>query len=368
MKLVFLADALDVQYAGIYGYCKNLLQAIDQLQSPHQIFVIRSSTQKEFHELIEIAIPIRRTIPLHQRIRQFTSIPKYINQLKPDVVVEMAHFGPFRLHASIKRVTFIHDLSPILYPQWHPVASVWAHRLALKSILQNAHLILTNSNFTQQEIKRVYPNINAAIEVTLLASTQKPNQLVDDRIFKKHHIKTPYFLYVGTIEPRKNIQVLLNAYTVFRKEHPEKKTQLVLAGKWGWKQAQLLADIENNTFTNDIMLTGFVSEAEKKALYQNALAFIYPSLYEGFGLPLLEAMENGCPVISSNTSALPEVGGSAALYFQPNNVMQLTKHLNNIATDMNDKIINTSKLVEQAKKFSWQQTALKTLQYLERFG
>ena len=105
-----------------------------------------------------------------------------------------------------------------------------------------------------------------------MASTQKPGQKADQTIFKKQQISTPYFLYVGTIEPRKNIAVLIKAYTTFRKENPGKNIALVLSGKWGWKQTNLLSNIQNNPYVTDIKLTGFVSEAEKKALYQNALA------------------------------------------------------------------------------------------------
>jgi len=368
MKIVFLADALDVQYAGIYAYCKNLLQAINQLQSQHQIFVIRASDKKDFRNLTEIQIPIHQHIPFHQRIRQFSAIPKYLNQLRPDVVVEMAHFGPFLLHKNIKRVTFIHDLSPVLFPKWHPMSSVLAHKLCLKSILQNAHLILTNSYFTKSEIERVYSDISLLVKVTLLASTQKLDQCADQKILKKHHIKTPYFLFVGTIEPRKNIAVLIEAYTVFRKENPEKKIALVLSGKWGWKQNQLLSSIKNNPYTQDIKLTGFVTEAEKKALYQNALAFIYPSLYEGFGLPILEAMENGCPVICSNAASLPEAGGIAALYFNPTDIQTLTNHLCYIEKQSNTqssyKKENRQQLLDQAQQFSWQKTAQQTLDFL----
>jgi len=367
MKIVFLADALDVQYAGIHVYCKNLLQAINLLQSQHQIYVIRSSTEKQFPNLIEIAIPIKSKFPLHQRIRQFTSIPKYLNQLKPDVVIETAHFGPFRLHSSIKRVTFIHDLSPILFPQWHPFSSFVAHKLLLKSTLCKADLILTNSAFTKSEIHKEYPQINTPVEVTKLSSSYNEDTGPDEFVFEKHTIQLPYFLFVGTLEPRKNLSVLLKAYDAFRKSHPEKKTGLVLAGKMGWKQKKLLSEIKNLTYSSDLIMTGFVSDSEKKALFQNALALIYPSLYEGFGLPVLEAMSNACPVICSKTSALPEAGGSAALYFSPGDVSALKKHLLTVSKP-NHKAENAKKLTTQAQQFSWRKTALETLHFIEALG
>jgi len=206
--------------------------------------------------------------------------------------------------------------------------------------------------------------MNTPIKVTLLASTLKTDQFADQSIFTKHHISKPYFLFVGTIEPRKNIAVLLEAYTAFRKENPDKKIGIVLAGKWGWKQQKLLPMIQNCPYVQDIKLTGFVSEAEKKALYQNTLAFIYPSLYEGFGLPLLEAMQNACPVICSDAASLPEVGGKAVLYFHPTDTKTLTQHLHYISKHPNYKTENQLKLIEQAKQFSWQETALQTLEVL----
>jgi len=366
MKIVFLADALDIQYAGIYTYCKGLLTAINSINPLHDIYVIRASDKKEFNNLNEINIPIKKAIPAHQRLRQFTSIPAYINKLKPDVVFEMAHFGPFKLDKGIKRVTFIHDLSPILFPQWHPVSSVYAHRLFLKGILRKADLVLTNSQFTKSEIARLFPMVQAKTHVTLLGydapiTGKSNNQLT----LQKLNIEQPYFLYVGTLEPRKNLEVLLKAYESFRTGNPDKSVNLVLTGKMGWKNNALLKQIKASQFLNEIKIAGFVDEVSKITLFKNALAFVYPSLYEGFGLPVLEAMAYECPVICSNAASLPEVGGKAALYFDPNDMQSLKKLFNKVATESNYKATVTPLLRQQSKKFSWKNTASATLKFIE---
>ena len=372
MKIVFLADALDTQQAGIHYYCNGLLQALDALTTKHQLYVVRSKAKNQFNNITEIEVPIKSNIPLHQRWRQFSIIPKTINQLKPDVVVELAHFGPFNLAANIKRVTFIHDISPVLYPQWHPKASVWAHRLLLNSILKKTTLILTNTNFTKSEIIKKYPKTKNKIEVTHLGcainEVSKKQQMPS---MAKPTIETnmPYFLYVGTLEPRKNITTLIKAFELFLAKHPKHpkhpNISLILAGAWGWKYKSIEAAIQQSSYKKNIICTGYITDTQKIELLKNAIAFIYPSLYEGFGIPIVEAMRFGCPVICSNIGSIKEVAGDKAAYFNKNDANALCKLMNEIIINPPNQIRKEA-LIKHSQKYTWQTTAKKTLAFIEQ--
>lgn len=362
MKIVFLADALDTQKAGIHYYCKGLLQALDELKTNHQLYVVRSKAQKKFKNITEIEVSVNDKIPFHQRWRQLTTIPKIVNHLAPDVVMELAHFGPFNLKANIKRVTFIHDISPILFPQWHPKASVWAHRLLLKNILKKTDLILSNSNFTKTEIIKKYPFTKNKTEVTHLACNFEEQPKTES---SKSKIASPYFLYLGTIEPRKNITTLIKAFEIFKSKYKTQNINLVLAGAWGWKYKNIESTIKQSSFKKNIICKGFVKEADKIELIKNAIAFIYPSLYEGFGLPVIEAMQLTCPVICSDIGSLKEVGQNHAFYFEPKNENDLCKKMieiiNNPISEMQKK-----SLINHSQKFTWAATAKKTLNIIEQ--
>jgi len=361
MKIVFLADALDTQYAGIKTYCEGLLNAIDTLNPAHEISVIRASTKTQFSNIKEYAIPINAGFPLHQRLRQFSSIPRLLRQLKPDVVVETAHFGPFGLPASIKRVTVIHDLTPLLFPQWHTKGSVWAHRLFLKGILHKADLILTVSQNSKKDIVQFHSAAEMKTEVTYLAANEKLIQNSKQDL-THHKINKPYFLFLGTIEPRKNVKTLVKA---FEQLNNSNAYQLVLAGKMGWMTESLIEQINNSPQKENIVQLGFIEDDLKIALYKNAIATVFPSHYEGFGLPILEAFNYNCPVICSNNSSLPEVAGEAALYFNNSDANALSEKMKQISenAELRNSLIEKAKV--QAAKFSWRKTAEETLGFIE---
>jgi len=360
MKIVFLADALDTQYAGIKTYCEGLLQAIDQLNPKQNIFVIRSSSKKQFSNLEEIQVPINSNFPLHQRLRQFSSIPRLVKKINADAVVETAHFGPFGLPNTIKRVTVIHDLTPLLFPSWHPKSSVWAHRLLLKGVLHKADLILANSNHTKKDVVQFHHAAANKTKVVHLATNETAKNFIEEDL-KQHNISKPYFLFVGTIEPRKNVSTLVKAFEQFNTNNT---FQLVLAGKLGWMTEQLENHIKTSSQNENIIQLGFISENLKSTLYKNALTAIYPSYYEGFGLPILEAFNNNCPVICSNNSSLPEVAGNAALYFNTTSVNDLLSQMKLISDDksLRNNLIEKSKT--QLAKFSWKKTAEETLLHI----
>jgi len=180
----------------------------------------------------------------------------------------------------------------------------------------------------------------------------------------KQHNKnlSPYFLYVGTIQPRKNLETLIEAFSTLHSTHPEFK--LIMAGKKGWLYDAIFKQVEKLNLKEYIHFLGYVTDEEKNNLYAEATALVLPSLYEGFGIPLLEAMALGCPVISSFSSSLPEVGGEACLYFDPKNGTDLVEKMSLLITDKDLRINLIATGKQRAQLFSWRQSGEQTLTIL----
>jgi glycosyltransferase involved in cell wall biosynthesis len=179
----------------------------------------------------------------------------------------------------------------------------------------------------------------------------------------KHAFTRPYILYVGSIEARKNLDCLLEAYARFRMQAPEYK--LVVVGARKWKTSAIFATMQRLQLMPHVHFTGFVEDEDLPALYSGASMFVFPSLYEGFGFPVLEAMACGTPVITSCVSSLPEVAGDAALLIDPRNAEEITRSMLCLLQDQALAASLREKGLRQAQRFSWQQTAQQTLKVYE---
>ncbi len=181
---------------------------------------------------------------------------------------------------------------------------------------------------------------------------------------KKHKlIPKKYILYVGTLQPRKNVKTLILAFQKFHKENPEYK--LAITGKKGWLYEEIFELAKQQSSQNDIVFTGFVNDDELHGLYRNAFCFVLPSFYEGFGIPLLEAMDRGLPVIAAGSSALPEIGEDACLYFDPHNPDTLVRLLNRVKNDEKLRKEMIEKGKKRIKDFSWKKSAEETLKVIK---
>lgn len=366
MKIAFLADPLDTQYAGIHVFCKELLHALDDLDLDHDLHVIRPEKKDEFKNLKEVVIPIRKGIPAHHRARLFTAFPKYLKENQFDVVIELAHFGPFGLPDSIKQVTYIHDLTPVTHKKFHGIASQKLHRLLLPRILKKSHLILCNSTQTQIDVNNFVEGIGDKVEIIQLGISDYFKPSFDASVIKKLKITNPFILHVGTLEPRKNIPLLIQAFTALRKAKPSSDLQLVLAGKPGWDFQEILQAKKSSPYSNSIILTDFVSKNELRVLYTHAECLLMPSHYEGFGLPVLEAMACGCPCLISGEGALKEVGGEAAIYFDIRDVQNLFIQVQKILISKEEQLKWREKALQHAKTYSWKNTALTFMRSIEK--
>jgi glycosyltransferase involved in cell wall biosynthesis len=349
MHILILADAVDNQNAGVHTYTKNLIQALLKIDKKNKYSFIHCQKNPFFTNEDNFIIPQHKG-PGTETYRRFIQIPKLINKLNPDIVLQPCHIGPFRLNKKIKRVVTIHDLTPIKFPEFHTPRGVLIHKLLLKKTLKNADLILTPSKTTKRDIIKRY-KISCPISVTPLGiRTPQPSP-------PKPNIPQPYILFLGTIEPRKNLETLINAFLELKSQHniPHK---LVLAGPIGWKCKNIIKKAKSHPH---IILTGHISESEKASLYKHVDIFVYPSIYEGFGLPPLEAMSYGIPVICSNGGSLKEYFENHALIFDPKNKIQLKQHILTLIQNPNLAKSLSEKAFTFSKSFTWENTAKKTL-------
>ena len=174
----------------------------------------------------------------------------------------------------------------------------------------------------------------------------------------------PFILFVGTLQPRKNVARLLQAFSIFKKKNP--KYHLVIAGKKGWMFEKIFEKVKELELEDSVIFTGFVDDNVLGTMYKNASLFVLPGLYEGFGLPVLEAMHLGCPVATSNTGALPEIAGPAAKYFDPTNTGEMAQVMNQIVNNAKIKQDLVKKGRSQVKKFSWEKCGQNTLDIIKR--
>lgn len=263
----------------------------------------------------------------------------------------------FPLQKFGKRVAAVFDMTSLLYPKWHQDKTVQLEKVRLNRIKKDADLVITISDHSKKDYLKFAPG--KYVEVIYPAVSEiirfQKNKKQSDEILKKYNLTPGYFLSVGTLEPRKNIEGLIKAYLTGRFN-----TKLVLVGSKGWKNEQVFNLLKMHK--DKIIVTGFVPDEDLGTLYSQALCLVYPSFYEGFGIPMLEAQACGCPVITSNTSSMPEIGGKGAIYVDPYNVADIVKGMERVKRE-GERVKLIKAGFENVKRFSWEVSAekLKTL-------
>lgn len=261
-----------------------------------------------------------------------------------------------------KIVTTTHDLTMLRFtrpgklPKWVHGLRMVLYRLLFWLSHRKSSAIIVPSRFVASDLKTYQPFTHKKIHVTYEAS-EPP---IQGNAKQPGGVKTPFVFHVGSPFPHKNIERLIESFEKLKQTRPD--LQLVLAGKKEFYFAQLEKTIKKSPYRDSIVITGYIDDAELKWLYENAACYVLPSLSEGFGLPGLEAMAHGCPLVSSNATCLPEIYGDAAHYFDPLNVDDMTDKINAVLEDktLQKQLINRGKT--QLKKYSWRRMAEETLE------
>ncbi len=375
MRIIVNAAPLNNILTGIGRYIRELYTQIQVLRPDIEISFFngaglsrRMPAPQKDYRLWELAVKtawrLPSFVPYMARIiaRQKSARRFFRLSLDGDIYHEAGYF-PYQTPQGVKTAFTVHDLSWIRFPDFHPKDRLWFFQRYFEASLSRADVLITPSQFTRREIQTLYPGVNAGIHAIPLGFNpsvffkRAPHEVAS---FKAGMgLPEKFFLYAGTSDPRKNIRTMMKALLDL-----PKPVKMVCTGWSGWEKTAT-----RNLFPADlkdrIIFTGYVPDSVLALLYAGAGVFVYPSYYEGFGLPVLEAMACGCPVICSNEASLPEVAEDAAAYCGPDDAGCLADSIREIlGSEALYKEMSRKSLI-QAKKFSWIQTAEKTLKVFE---
>lgn len=351
---------LNTEFTGIENYIFNLSENLS-LTNKHDInliFPLETVSHKDVGlSMFHYSPPLSR-IKMPFQSCLIASLINYPRELKGFNVIHIPTVtAPFFFRPlGVKVVMTVHDIIPNLFPKWHPLKRRLYFKYFLKYRFKFVERFITVSENTKKDLINFF-NINEnKIDVVCAGVSKNYQQNLELN-------KDDFILGVSTLEPRKNFKRLIDAY-IYLKEKYNIVEKLYIVGKEGWFFKGILNIPQK--YKQNIIFKGYVSEEELIQLYQTAKLFVYPSFYEGFGLPVLEAMACGCPVITSNTSSLPEVGGDAALYVNPEDTDQVAEKIYQVLSDQNLQNDMSQKGVKQAGKFSWEKCAQETIRVYER--
>lgn len=302
----------------------------------------------------------------------------YTSRQKPDLFFSPTHYIP--RFSPVKRIVTIFDLAYLHFPEMFNKKDLWQLTNWTKFSIQNADHIITISNASKKDIISEYQQAGTSgfkiksDKITVAypghSETFKP---IDDKfrikeVLDKYKINGLYIIYIGTIQPRKNLVRLIEAVARIEDLKIVVVGKTIGEGRQGWKFEEILNRPRELGIENRVKFTGFIPDSDLPYLLNGAEAFILPSLWEGFGIPAIDSMACGVPVLVSNVSSLPEVVGKAGLTFDPNSIDQIEQAIRTIMTDnkLRQKLAKIS--LEQAKKFSWGKMAKVVLKTFERVG
>lgn len=261
------------------------------------------------------------------------------------------------LSSGVRKIITVHDLSFEFFPKFFSwKRRIWHWFINPKKLISSADKIIAVSENTRGDLMKLCKVVPERASVIYSGVTDDQNNLDVEIVKKKYNLPENFILFLGTLEPRKNIKGLISAFEIFKiKENADYK--LVIVGPRGWLYRKILECAEKSPASDDIKFINYITPEEKFVFYKLAKLFIYPSFYEGFGFPPLEAAQAGTPVIVSTNSSLPEIMGEAALMVDPNNPAEMAKVMDECLADENLRKSLIEKGIKQAEKFSWVSSA-----------
>lgn len=348
-------------------YAFRIISEIYNLFSENEFYIYLP--KKDHYDLPEPNSKWHYIYLPNSRFWTLTVLPKYLRTKKEkiDLFFSPTHYSP--IWHRIPTVISLMDLSYLFYPRSFRVIDLWQLKVWTRLSVVFSQAVITISEASKDDILKKYRINKKKIFVTYPGIKNKFLKKDESMDLKKFNIDFPYILFVGTLQPRKNIVKLMEAFGLVISDKKNnlsfKNLKLVIVGKPGWMYKEILQAPKKLSLEKDIVFLDSVNDEDLAVLYQNAECFVLPSLYEGFGLPILEAMKNNCPVLTSNVSSMPEAGGDAAIYFNPHSVIDIADKLIKVLT--NDKLRKemVKKGQKQVEKFSWEKTARETLRVLE---
>ena len=340
-------------------WTKNVLGALLE-QSEHIFYLFSDQVDSEFsdHPQVHLIHVTGAGIGWHHRVYRLLIEHKVDLFLATESYLIPFFHDPKKLRVAL----VVHDLVVFKSPSKHQKKATWIERMTLKRAAKKSHFIFTVSESTKKDLIEQYPSLHLGLKTLVVYAgvrshfLQPVSEPFIHSTLKKFKLPATYLLMASTLEPRKNFVGVIQAYAkldgALRKKNP-----LVIVGKKGWYYEQIFDCVRALKVESQVHFLGYVSDEDLLALMRGAIAFLFPSFYEGFGLPVVEAMANGIPVLTSRISSLPEVGGEAVLYVDPYDIMSLTQGMEMLLGDEDGRHRLIKKGLIQSQQFSWEKTA-----------
>ena len=369
-QIKVLIDCTQVtrQKAGVGVYAENTVRELIQLQSGIEWFLVVQDDDPDFDfsrysnvTLIKVKSKIFRKLPFRFLLEQLF-VPLLVLKYRIRVIHSLHYSFPL-VPMICKKVVTIHDMTMFLMPDVHQATKVRYFQFFIAAAARRADALTFISHSTQKDFLKLFPHPAPSCNVTHMGKGPQFRPDLDpervEQVVCEYGLTQPYVLYVGTLEPRKNLVRLTEAFAAVAQAYPA--YTLVMAGMKGWMYESLFELVTALNLENRIVFTGFVSEKDKPYLIRGAEVFAYVSLYEGFGIPVLEALACGTPTLTSDVSSIPEITGDSALLVDPTSVKDIAAGLERLLGDMSLRDELAAKSVSQAGQFSWLNTAAATL-------
>ncbi|MCM8764016.1 MAG: glycosyltransferase family 4 protein [Candidatus Omnitrophica bacterium] len=356
------AHAIGLQQGGNERYAEGLLKGLSEINTHDFKFTVFLNEKAQVPDFLNnnptfefrkvSAVPVKRFI---------FDLPRNIKKYRIDLI-HMQYHVPFRI--DIPSVITLHDVSYLAHPEFFPIFERLKMKLMMPYSIKKAKKIITVSEFSKKEISKLYKYAPGKIYTIYngISDYFKPATTTEiQQTLEKYQIRNPYILTVSNLQPRKNLKGLIESFSNILRKDRKFPCCLVIVGKKLWLYDDIFAGIRNSEFKEKIFITGYLNDTEIISLYSGAEMFVYVSFYEGFGFPPIEAMACGCPVITSNTSSLPEITGDACIHVNPENSEEIASAIVQLYQNKSLKENLIGKGFMQAKKFSWSKCAKKTI-------
>lgn len=364
---------------GSSEFCFQLLTALSIIDKKNEYFIYLPTNpasdmpkeERNLHYVVFSSIKLWTLLGLSKKL--------FSDRNKIDVFFSPTHYLP--LYVPCPSVISILDVSYLHFPKLFKKKDLYQLKLWGRYSIGKAKKIITISKASKNDIIKAYgvsedkvvvvcPGIKSEIQNSKSETNTKLKMQNSKSLKEKFGIDKEFILFVGTLQPRKNIGKLIEAFSRLKTQDLRLKTdlELIIVGKKGWMYEDILNAPKKFGIADRVKFLDSVTDEDLPSFYKNAICFVLPSLYEGFGLPILEAMKYGCPVITSNVSSLPEAGGDAAVYFNPESVEDIAEKIEKVISSEKLRQEMVKKGYEQVKKFSWEKTARETLKVLQELS
>ena len=370
MRIGIDATALPAQPVGVGNYIIQFVKALAKMDIDYELIVFAQKSKRDLFDIPNdenlhwVIVPDKS--PMYRLIWEQTTFPKLVHRAEVDLLHSLHYTQPIRL--GCPSIVTIHDMTFFLFPDLHTRSKRLFFPFAIRSSVRRADALIAISESTRQDSIRLLGVSPQKIFTTQLGITDefrvvKDNELLA-KVREKYDLPEEFVLYVGLVEPRKNIPFLIRAYKSLADEGI--KHNLVIVGRIGWMYQEVFKQIEELGLEGRVQFTGYLPQDDLPMVYNLASLFVYPTKYEGFGLPALEAMACGTPVVTTAISSLPEIVGDAGLLIPPGDEQALASAMAEVLHDSTLFNQLRTRGLQRSEHFTWERTAQQTLKVYQQ--